>query len=130
MTKYIGTRTDQGCTVTYDEGPLDPRLDLRNHSPTGFEWGFHGSGPAQLSLAILCCQLGDDKMACRLYQSFKRNVIGNLSRDNWTLTLEDVAKWVREFLVANPKVAEEAAEEKRWASQIAEWERKAREEES
>jgi hypothetical protein len=26
---------------------LDPRLDLYNHSPTGFCWGTNGSGPAQ-----------------------------------------------------------------------------------
>ena len=29
--------------------PLNPRLDLWSHSPTGFEWGYPGSGPAQLS---------------------------------------------------------------------------------
>ena len=29
------------------------RLDLFNHSPTGFEWGYAGSGPVQLALAIL-----------------------------------------------------------------------------
>jgi len=29
------------------------RSDLFNHSPTGFEWGYGGSGPAQLALAIL-----------------------------------------------------------------------------
>jgi len=28
-----------------------PRSDLRNHSPNGFEWGYSGSGPAQLALA-------------------------------------------------------------------------------
>ncbi len=33
--------------------PLGPRLDLANHSPDGFSWGYGGSGPAQLALAIL-----------------------------------------------------------------------------
>src|SRR5262245_1194599 len=32
---------------------LPARLDLRSHSPTGFEWGYGGSGPAQLALALL-----------------------------------------------------------------------------
>ena len=32
-----------------DPRPLDPRLDLRRHSPDGFEWGYAGSGPAQLA---------------------------------------------------------------------------------
>jgi Family of unknown function (DUF6166) len=32
---------------------LDPRCDLRNNASTGFVWGYNGSGPAQLALAIL-----------------------------------------------------------------------------
>jgi hypothetical protein len=41
-TKYIGTRTAKGCQIVkVTEGqepePLDPRLDLWNHSPSGFE---------------------------------------------------------------------------------------------
>src|SRR5215469_11969326 len=29
------------------------RLELVNHSPSGFDWGPGGSGPAQLALALL-----------------------------------------------------------------------------
>jgi len=32
--------------------PLDLRLDLFNHSPTGFEWGFGGSGPAPSPITL------------------------------------------------------------------------------
>ena len=32
---------------------LDPRLDLVNHSPTGFAWSYDGSGPSQPALALL-----------------------------------------------------------------------------
>ena len=39
--------------------PLDSRRDLWNHSPTGFEWGYCGSGPAQLALALLADHLGE-----------------------------------------------------------------------
>jgi hypothetical protein len=40
MKRYQGRRTPEGCVVTVrEEGaeprPLDPRLDLRCHSPTG-----------------------------------------------------------------------------------------------
>ncbi len=34
-------------------GLLDPRFDIRRHSPTGFAWGYEGSGAAQLALAIV-----------------------------------------------------------------------------
>lgn len=40
------------------ETPLPGRNELVNHSPTGFEWGYGGSGPAQLAFAILCHHLG------------------------------------------------------------------------
>jgi hypothetical protein len=33
--------------------PLPLRLDIVNHSPTGFAWGYSGSGSAQLAVAIL-----------------------------------------------------------------------------
>ena len=62
MKTYIGTRLEQGCEVYVTEDgrqyPLPLRLEIRNHSPTGFEWGFGGSGPAQLALAILADHLG------------------------------------------------------------------------
>lgn len=32
--------------------PLNPRLDLVNHSPDGFAWGYGGSGPTQLAVAM------------------------------------------------------------------------------
>ena len=42
-----------GVLVTVDGQPLDPRRDLRDLGAEGFEWGYEGTGPAQLSLAIL-----------------------------------------------------------------------------
>ncbi len=58
MATYHGVRDgspeELGEThVTVDGEPLPLRLDLYNHSPTGFEWAYNGSGPAQLALAIL-----------------------------------------------------------------------------
>ena len=54
---YIGIRANGpgSARVFVERGDeLDPRFDLRNHSPDGFEWGYYGSGPAQLALALLC----------------------------------------------------------------------------
>ena len=65
---------------------LDPRFDLRNHSPTGFSWGYPGSGPAQLALAILCQEL---------YQAFKDAVVSRFDQNQpWRLTTVDVLNWV------------------------------------
>lgn len=80
--------------VTFDGKPLPLRLDLRNHSPAGFNWGYNGSGPAQLSLAILAAVLGDDDAALALYQGYKREFVSQISVDNWTLPAVEVLAWV------------------------------------
>lgn len=59
---------------------LAPRHDLRNHSPTGFAWGYGGSGPAQLALAILADVVGDTD-ALAWYQPFKWRAIATLDRE-------------------------------------------------
>ena len=76
--------------VTVNGIPLNLRLDLWNHSPTGFEWGYGGSGPAQLALALLADYLGDDKMAVARHQDFKHAVITRLDQRGWTLTGEQI----------------------------------------
>jgi hypothetical protein len=90
MKSYRGTRTDQGCEVVVEEDgtsrPLAPRHDLRNHSPTGFEWGYSGSGPAQLALALATDVIGDDERAQDIYQRLKFKLIGGLPKEGWVLT--------------------------------------------
>lgn len=93
MKVYIGERRASGdVNVTVGiEGkgcgtPLAPRFDLYKHSPTGFEWGYAGSGPAQLALAICADAIGDDERALRVYQFFKDAVIAPLDDDTWALT--------------------------------------------
>ena len=84
---YTIQRTPQGVVCTVSGSPLPLRLDLWNHSPTGFEFGYGGSGPAQLALAILADHLGDDRQALDAYQRFKWAVIVELPRKrSWTLT--------------------------------------------
>ncbi len=69
--------------------PLDPRLDLMNHSPTGFAWGYGGSGPAQLALAVCADWLRSDGRAMAVYQRVKWSVFSQIPQDeNWTLTSE------------------------------------------
>jgi hypothetical protein len=78
--------------VRVDGRPLDPRLDLANHSPTGFEWGYNGSGPAQLALALLADALGDDDEALCWYQHYKESVVSALRHDEWSLTEREI-RW-------------------------------------
>lgn len=100
MKRYLGERTPEGVRVTVidsdhlDGSPLPMRLDLHNHSPTGFEYGYSGSGPAQLALALLADALGDDQKAVRLYQDFKFKVIARLTGDRWELSQEVIRETV------------------------------------
>ena len=69
-------------------------LDLHNHSPTGFEWGYSGSGPAQLALALMADALGDE-IAQVHYQDFKRAIVSGLG-DYWRITAEEIRRSVAE----------------------------------
>ena len=102
MATYEGRVTpgEMNWTVTVDKRPLNPRTDLFNHSPSGFSWGYNGSGPAQCALAILAHHLWRtrdlpkaraDAEALRLHQDFKAAVIARLPKDqDFTLTSEQV----------------------------------------
>jgi hypothetical protein len=96
MKTYTGTRHRDGCRVVVSEAghpdrELDPALRCRRHSPTGLEWGYEGSGPAQLALALCLDALGDEDEALDIYQAFKRRVVSRLPHEGWTLTQEQVA---------------------------------------
>lgn len=75
-----------------DVRELDPRLDLVNHSPTGFEWGYGGSGPAQLALALLA-DATDDEIALSRHQEFKDRSVALFPSINWVITRKEVKKW-------------------------------------
>lgn len=97
---YIGRRKENDTEVIYLDGvnpheqPLNPRTDLFNHSPTGLEWGYNGSGPAQLALAILAHHAGDT-IALRHHQQFKQNIVTRLPAEGWTLTKTEVERWLK-----------------------------------
>lgn len=66
---------------------LDPRPSQKehNHSPDGFSWGYEGSGPAQLALAIVLRLTGKSDG----YQDFKRRVIAKIPmHEDFEITFE------------------------------------------
>jgi hypothetical protein len=82
-----------------EELPL--RIDLFNHWPRGFAWGYRGSGPAQLALAILAEVCKDDQMALDLHQAFNGDVIARKSAGDWSISEEYVRGWI-EAMIARP----------------------------
>jgi hypothetical protein len=88
---------------------------VTHHSPTGYEWGYGGSGPADLALNIceialnhlgyegerVKCWEGDCwDMAWKLHQQFKREFIAVADRDNAILPYQQLVDWVREQMLA------------------------------
>lgn len=69
MKTYIGTYTVSGgsIAVKLEDGTTYPLpRSGRNHSPTGFNWGYGGSGPAETAASILCDFFDDGKHKCDL----------------------------------------------------------------
>ncbi len=100
MKTYSGTQSGAGGQrVQLEEGTrittLNPRTDLFNHSPDGFQWGYYGSGSAQLALALLADALEDDRRALALHQEFKRQFVGHWG-SIWRMTSEEIRAWALE----------------------------------
>ena len=94
--------------VGYDTHTNVPHLVV-HHSPTGYEWGYGGSGPADLALNILewhlrreryrgetlpCFEGRCFRLAWHLHQDFKRDVIAACGRQEAHIPLETVTNWL------------------------------------
>lgn len=105
---YFGTRPDGPGSGVVSVAPFDaktgigreealpPCNEIRNHSPDGFEWGYGGSGPAQLALALCVHALTHEgkpwpkQRAERVYQIVKDRVIARQQSAMWMLNDRDV----------------------------------------
>ena len=91
----VGIRDGNEVEVSVGGRPLDWRASLKvaAHSPTGPEWGYRGSGPAQLALALLM-DMTDDATARRHYQQFNDEMIATLPKAGWTIPCNEITEWV------------------------------------
>ena len=64
------------------------------HSPSGFEWGYGGSGPADLALNILAPMIGQED-AEKLYQQFKWDVISRMPTEGGVIEEGAIGAWLR-----------------------------------
>lgn len=76
---------------------LNRSLQLVNHSPSGFNWGYGGSGPAQLALALLVEFMPNkETLAIRLHQQFKVDVVVDLPQEDFSFKEDVVLDWISE----------------------------------
>ena len=93
--------------VFLDKRELSPGASLAviNHSPDGFAWGYGGSGPGQLALAICLKLLGKEK-AIECYQDFKTRLIARLPQTNFSIKFVIIdGDWRNPVIVENLKNA-------------------------
>ena len=106
MKTYTGIRLPNQCIVKVSEEDseyhLDWRLDIQDRSPTGIEWGYGGSGPSQLAIALIADATGDDSLAEEPHITFwfKWNVVSTLPRMTgkmveWELTQKEIKDYIR-----------------------------------
>jgi hypothetical protein len=84
-------RMDQGDIRILDPGPSQK---IVNHSPDGFQWGYGGSGPSQLSLALLFDVTGNSRTAWELHQDFKRDFVATWN-DEFVITADVILDWLK-----------------------------------
>ena len=100
---YIGGRTPyhEATVLVWESGQpallaIQSSQKLFNHS-AGFAWGYEGSGPAQLALAILLDFTGDEKLAMQHHQKFKREVIATIPQDelSWCIIDQEIESFLQ-----------------------------------
>lgn len=122
MVTYYGKRTVVGgperVMVRADMGAgvvlTHPLLHRELHSPTGFQWGYGGSGPADLALSILLDHLGESPtqaqlergqpVAWALHQAFKWDFVAGFG-DEWELTSDRINHWLADPAQARASLA-------------------------
>jgi hypothetical protein len=91
---YRGVRRDTGNVVSVErDGRLRPLIHRMQHSPTGLEWGYGGSGPADLARSILWDHLNYEPEG-GLYQDFKWAFVARWQGNTWELTSQEIDAWL------------------------------------
>lgn len=68
---------------------------IQNLSTDGFSWGYIGSGPSQLSLALLVDTGLETSRALLLHNLFLWRVVSGWDIDGgWKITTEEICQWV------------------------------------
>lgn len=108
---FASVPTKEGGYLVMVDGkelPLGPSRKIRNHSPTGFAWGYSGSGPAQLALALLLAAGVEKQDAEDLYQAFKNAHVSRWPNGQDFSVEVDIRAWVLGAQAAGRALGREA----------------------
>ena len=102
MRNYHGERTKTGTRVWWEDDDGDGIVNIGElshqvlHSPDGFEWGYAGSGPADLARSLLWDVTGHEPEPVQ-YQTFKENVVAGWKTNNWSINDASIMAWLNKF---------------------------------
>ena len=102
---YQGWRDEEGNHVLANHRSL---RHVIYHSPSGFEWGYGGSSPADLALSILAHYFKEKYLttayfkkfhslpsqAWEYHQRFKWNFVAAW-KVNWTISTDEITTWLK-----------------------------------
>jgi hypothetical protein len=103
--EYVGMRVDGTPVVlkltAHERLTPNRSHNLVRHSPAGFDWGYVGSGPAQLACALLLDYTDDETVTQQHHIQFRDDVVSQLVCDGpadcWHLTGKDIEAALAEF---------------------------------
>jgi hypothetical protein len=105
----VVTREDAIYAADVKACDCRPLAIVTYHSPDGIEWGYPGSGPADLALSILADYFGETpaqvlaalkslwaprSKAGALHQRFKAEFLANEQRDQWQIRADVIDVWL------------------------------------
>lgn len=98
------------ASVVHRPKDIIPLKHIEKHSPDGFNFGYGGSGPADLALSILCDWFGEDPRPIDLnrgkfkaqayYQDFKWQFIAPIKGEKFVLMGAEIAEFIHRSRVA------------------------------
>ena len=92
---FKGFIDDDGKKVVYFDGiELNPRYDIFNLTRDGFDWGYNGTAPMQLSVAMLA-QTTSIKNAKRYKSQFMLEKLVKLPKNRWSITVAEIKIWLK-----------------------------------
>ena len=116
MKIFKGKKTPDGCIVELVNESyitqLSPEksLQIADHSPDGFQWGYLGSGPAQLAAAILYEITDDVELSREYYELFKHDHVSRWGVD-FQINEFQVRDWLRSVGAVQASVVDKAKTE-------------------
>ena len=76
------------------DGNWEPLKHIVRHSPVGPDWGYEGSGPADLALSILTDAVGAE-LADAFYTDFMADVIAHLRAAGDAIPRDEIVAWFK-----------------------------------